>query len=45
MREFLEYYHRERNHQGLCNRLIVPGEEVDQACCLNPTPLLPTAQH
>ena len=24
LREYLEYYHRERNHQGLGNRLIVP---------------------
>jgi len=22
--EFMEHYHRERNHQGLGNRLIVP---------------------
>jgi transposase InsO family protein len=26
--EFLTHYHRERNHQGLGNRLIHPGEEV-----------------
>ncbi len=26
--EFLEYYHHERNHQGLGNRLIDPQEEV-----------------
>ena len=26
--EFLEYYHRERNHQGLDNRLIDPPEEL-----------------
>jgi transposase InsO family protein len=26
--EFLTHYHRERNHQGLENRLIEPGEEV-----------------
>ena len=25
---FLEHYHRERNHQGIANRLIAPGEEV-----------------
>ena len=25
---FLEHYHRERNHQGLANRLIAPGQEV-----------------
>jgi hypothetical protein len=22
--EFLSHYHRERHHQGLCNRLIIP---------------------
>lgn len=27
---FLEYYHQERNHQGLANRLIDPGEGVGQ---------------
>ncbi len=26
--EFVEHYHRERNHQGLENRLIDPEEEV-----------------
>jgi putative transposase len=26
--EFVEHYHRERNHQGLDNRLIQAGEEV-----------------
>jgi hypothetical protein len=26
IREFVEHYHRERNHQGLGNRLIVPME-------------------
>jgi len=25
---FLEHFHAERNHQGLGNRLIEPGEEV-----------------
>jgi len=25
---FLAHYHAERNHQGLDNRLIDPGEEV-----------------
>ena len=29
--EYLRHYHGERNHQGLCNRLIVAGEEVGQA--------------
>lgn len=28
IKEFLEFYHRERNHQGLSNRLIDPSEEV-----------------
>jgi transposase InsO family protein len=28
--QFVEHYHRERNHQGLGNRLIEPGEEVGQ---------------
>jgi transposase InsO family protein len=27
---FLDHYHRERNHQGLDNRIIEPGEEVGQ---------------
>ena len=26
--EFLSHFHAERNHQGLDNRLIDPGEEV-----------------
>lgn len=26
--EFLAHFHGERNHQGLGNRLIEPGEEV-----------------
>jgi len=26
--EFLTHFHSERNHQGLGNRLIEPGEEV-----------------
>ena len=29
--EFLEYYHHERNHQGLHNRLIDPLTEVGSA--------------
>ncbi len=29
--EFLAHYHGERNHQGLGNRLIEPGEEVGRA--------------
>ena len=28
VREFLLYYHTERNHQGLKNRILTPGEEV-----------------
>ncbi len=28
IREFLEHYHQERNHQGLGNQLIDGGEEV-----------------
>ena len=26
--QFVEHYHHERNHQGLANRLIEPGDEV-----------------
>jgi transposase InsO family protein len=29
--QFLEHYHGERNHQGLGNQLIDPGEEVGQS--------------
>jgi transposase InsO family protein len=29
--QFLEHYHTERNHQGLENQLIDPGEEVGRA--------------
>jgi transposase InsO family protein len=29
--DFLVHYHQERNHQGLDNRLIEPGEEVGRA--------------
>ena len=36
-REFLSHYHWERNHQGLGNQIIEPGEELCQArgdvCC------------
>jgi transposase InsO family protein len=28
VREFLAHYHAERNHQGMGNRILVPGEEV-----------------
>ena len=31
VREYCLHYHRERNHQGLENRLIEPGEEVGSA--------------
>ena len=30
VQEFLLYYHGERNHQGLGNKVIEPGEEVGQ---------------
>ena len=29
--QFLEHYHQERNHQGMGNRILVPGEEVGRA--------------
>ena len=29
--QFLEHYHAERNHQGMGNRILVPGEEVGRA--------------
>ena len=28
LQQFVEHYHIERNHQGLENRLIDPGDEV-----------------
>jgi putative transposase len=28
VKEFLEHYHQERNHQGLDNKLIAPNPEV-----------------
>jgi putative transposase len=28
IRAFLAHYHEERNHQGLANQLIVPGDEI-----------------
>jgi transposase InsO family protein len=31
LRQFNEYYHRERNHQGLNNRIIEPGDEVGRS--------------
>ena len=30
VRSYVTHYHAERNHQGLGNRLIEPGEEVGQ---------------
>ena len=33
VREFLIHYHQERNHQGLGNRLLVPGDEVGRTTC------------
>jgi len=29
--EFTAHYHEERNHQGLDNSIITPGEEVGQS--------------
>ena len=31
VRQYLEHYHSERNHQGLSNRLIAPADEVGSA--------------
>jgi transposase InsO family protein len=31
LRQFDEHYHRERNHQGINNRIIEPGDEVGKA--------------
>jgi len=28
VREYVQHYHEERNHQGLDNTIIVPGVEV-----------------
>ena len=30
IQEFLRHYHEERNHQGLENKIIDPGDEVEQ---------------
>ncbi len=30
---YLEHYHHERNHQGLENKLIEPGDEVGHPAC------------
>jgi hypothetical protein len=29
IREFLDHFHQERNHQGLGNRLLLPIKKVD----------------
>jgi hypothetical protein len=31
MRQYLEHYHAERNHQGLSNVLIAPADDVSSA--------------
>ena len=31
VRQFLEHYHAEHNHQGLGNRLINPGAEIGRS--------------
>ena len=31
VRTYLQHYHAERNHQGLENKIIDPGEEVGRA--------------
>jgi len=31
VRQYIDHYHGERNHQGLGNRIIEPGEEVGRA--------------
>jgi len=31
VREFLAHYHGERNHQGMGNRILVPGDEVGRS--------------
>ena len=31
-KEFTEHYHLERNHQGLGNEIIEPGDEVGLTC-------------
>ena len=28
VQEFLAHYHGERNHQGMGNRILVPGDEL-----------------
>ena len=32
VREFVEHYHQERNHQGLQNRLIAPTTHLGLKC-------------
>ena len=31
VRQYLEHYHAERNHQGLDNRIVEPSEEVGRS--------------
>jgi len=31
VREFVLHFHAERNHQGIGNQLVMPGEEVGRA--------------
>ncbi len=33
LKQFVAHYHRERNHQGLANRIIDPGPEVGREAC------------
>ena len=32
VKEFTEHYHLKRNHQGIGNEIIEPGDEVDRTC-------------
>jgi transposase InsO family protein len=38
--EFVEHYHRERNHQGLRNALIAGAPKIDMACRVHRRPRL-----
>ena len=41
IQEFMEHYHRERNHQGLDNRLIMPEQLIgDRAGAIQRRPRL-----
>jgi len=33
LEQFVAHYHGERNHQGLGNRIIDPGDEVGKEVC------------